>query len=116
MDATTRVLVDLIEDAGFDVQVNVSNGCHLVEAVDLWTREQCIVTGDNPYRAVVDLARQVRIAADASRAVRRAAAVGAAWLTRRPNERLAIRGAEADAVRERGRIVVPEASAAGLAP
>ncbi len=61
MDATTRVLIDLIEDAGFDVQVNVSNGCHLVEAVDLRTREQYIVTGDNLHQTVVELARQLGI-------------------------------------------------------
>ena len=45
-----------------------------------------------------------------------AAAVSAAWLTRRPSDGWRFVGAEVDAARKRAGIAIPEAAGAGLAP
>lgn len=58
-DPPTKALIETIRAAGFDVQVNTANGCHVVEAADRKTGETFVVWGDDLYRAVVELAQQL---------------------------------------------------------
>lgn len=61
MDAPTKALIETIGSAGFDVQLRTESDLHVVEASDRRTRETFVVTGDDLYPAVVELAQQVGI-------------------------------------------------------
>ncbi len=58
-DASTKALIDTIGDAGFNVQLRTDNGRHVVEATNGRTRATLVVTGDDLYTVVVELAGQV---------------------------------------------------------
>ena len=61
MDPPTKAMIEVIGDAGFDVQVGMADAPHAVEAVDRETGETFVVRGDDLDRAIVRSPRQVGI-------------------------------------------------------
>ena len=62
MDATTKALIETIDDTGYMVMTGAdSHGNSVVEATDERTGEKFVVRADDLYAAVVELAQQVGI-------------------------------------------------------
>jgi hypothetical protein len=61
MNPPTKALIETIGTAGCDVQLRTDNSLHVVEAAGVRTRETFVVTGDDLYTVVVELAQQCGI-------------------------------------------------------
>jgi len=62
MDATTKVAIETISGAGYGVLFGADpDGRLIVEAIDLETTETFVVTGNDLYTVVLELAEQVGI-------------------------------------------------------
>ena len=62
MNATTKAVAELISDAGYGVLFGADkDGILIVKAIDLETGETFIVSGEDLYEVVIELAEQVGI-------------------------------------------------------
>ena len=60
MDATTKILIETIGNAGYSVMTGAdSDGNTVVETTDKTTGGRFIVRGEDLYNAVVELAQKV---------------------------------------------------------